>query len=84
MSKIIPEDLYKKDIDRMVVHPKHYNQGKYEVVEVISDWKLNFNLGSAIKYIARCELKGNKKRDLEKAIEFIKFELSHMEEKYEI
>ena len=62
-----------------VEHPKHYNQGKYEVIDVIEDWDLGFNLGNAIKYIARAEYKGNYKEDLEKAIFYIKYELSLME-----
>ena len=55
--------------------PKHYNVGKIEVIEVIEDWKLNFNLGNSIKYIARCEHKENKKQDLEKAKWYIEREL---------
>ena len=55
--------------------PKHYNVGKIEVIEAIEDWKLNFNLGNAIKYIARCEHKENKKQDLEKAKWYIEREI---------
>lgn len=55
--------------------PSHYTQGNIEVIEVIEDWKLNYNLGNAIKYIGRCEHKGNKKQDLEKAIWYIKREI---------
>lgn len=55
--------------------PTHYNKGNIEVIEVIDDWKLNFNLGNAIKYIARCEYKENKKQDLEKAKWYIEREL---------
>lgn len=59
----------------MVNHPQHYNKGKYEVIDVIEGWGLGFSLGNAIKYIARCEHKGNKKQDLEKAIFYLKREL---------
>ena len=59
----------------MVNHPSHYNKGGYEVIDVIEDWELGFSLGNAIKYIARCEHKGNKKQDLEKAIFYLKREL---------
>lgn len=55
--------------------PIHYNKGNIEVIDVIEDWKLNFNLGNAIKYIARCEHKENKKQDLEKAKWYIEREL---------
>ena len=63
----------------MVNHPNHYNQGKYEVIDVIEDWDLCFCLGNAIKYIARCNHKGNKKQDLEKAIFYLKRELEKEE-----
>ena len=54
----------------LVNHPSHYNQGKIEVIDVIEDWKLNFNQGNVIKYVGRCEYKGNKIEDLKK-LDFI-------------
>lgn len=62
--------------EEMVEHPSHYNTGNIEVIEAINDWELNFNLGNAIKYIARCNHKGNKKEDLKKALFYIKHELN--------
>lgn len=67
-------ETVEKDSD-MVNNPKHYTHGKIEVIEAIEDWDMNFCLGNAIKYIARCNHKGNKKQDLEKAIWYIKREL---------
>ena len=61
-----------------VNHPNHYNKGRFEVIEVIEDWGLGFNLGNAIKYIGRCEHKENKKQDLEKALWYIKRELENI------
>ena len=61
-----------------VNHPNHYNKGNFEVIEVIEDWGLGFNLGNAIKYIGRCEHKENKKQDLEKALWYIKRELENI------
>lgn len=58
-----------------VNHPNHYNQGKYEPIEVINDWKLNFNLGNTIKYIARAEHKNNAIEDLEKARFYLDYEI---------
>jgi len=58
-----------------VDHPKHYNTGKFEVIDVIEDWGLNFHLGNAVKYIARAEHKGNAEEDIEKAIWYLKREL---------
>lgn len=62
-----------------VEHPTHYNQGLYEVIDVINDWKLNFNLGNAIKYIARADYKNNAIEDLEKAIFYLKYEIKYRE-----
>lgn len=59
-----------------VNNPKHYNVGDIEVIDFIDSWGLNFNLGNAIKYISRCDYKGNKIEDLEKAIYYIKREIN--------
>lgn len=61
----------------MVNHPPHYNHGKFEAVEVIKDWKLNFNLGSVIKYIARADHKGNREQDLQKALWYLNREVNN-------
>lgn len=63
----------------LVHHPDHYNTGKIEVIDVIEDWKLNFNLGNAIKYIGRCEHKGSKVEDLKKTMWYIQRELDVLE-----
>lgn len=64
-----------------VENPSHYTNGrKYEPRKVIADWELNFNLGNAVKYISRAGRKGNKKEDLQKAIQYLKFELEDCEE----
>ena len=55
----------------------HYNVGRFEAIEVIEDWDLNFNLGNALKYIARCNHKGNKIKDLEKALYYIRREIDN-------
>tara|TARA_R100000808_G_C2081659_1_gene105270 strand:- start:166 stop:456 length:291 start_codon:yes stop_codon:yes gene_type:complete len=55
----------------LVDHPVHYNQGKYEVIDVIEDWNLNFHCSNAIKYISRHAHKGDAKRDIEKAIWYL-------------
>jgi len=54
-----------------VNHPAHYNTGKFEVIDVIEDWNLNFCLGNALKYIARAEHKGNFEEDIRKAIWYL-------------
>ena len=63
-----------------VKHPAHYAEGrKYEPKDVIRDWGLNFNLGSAVKYISRAGRKDNIVQDLKKAQEFIQFEIDAIE-----
>ena len=51
----------------MVNRPPHYNQGKFEVIDVIDDWKLGFYEGQVIKYVARARYKSNRIEDLKKA-----------------
>ena len=63
----------KKD---MVNNPPHYTHGEIEVIEAIEDWKLGYHLGNAVKYIARCEHKGNKEQDIKKAIWYLERELN--------
>lgn len=60
----------------MVDHPQHYQGKSFEVIDIINDYGLNFELGNAIKYILRADKKGNKKQDLEKALWYINYELS--------
>jgi hypothetical protein len=62
-----------------VEHPKHYNQGAIECIDVIEQLDLNFHLGSAIKYIWRCEDKGKKIEDLQKAVWYIQKEIANTE-----
>ncbi|HUV74245.1 MAG TPA: DUF3310 domain-containing protein [Anaerolineae bacterium] len=59
----------------VVAHPEHYTQGEIEVIDAIVDWKLNYCLGNVLKYVARCNHKGNKRQDLLKARQYIDFEL---------
>jgi hypothetical protein len=62
-----------------VNHPKHYNAGKFEVIDVIEDWNLGFSLGNTIKYIARAEHKGSLIEDLKKARWYLDHEISRLE-----
>lgn len=67
-------------VKEMVCHPNHYNQGKFEVIDVINDWKLDFNLGNTIKYIARAKHKGKELEDLKKARWYLDYEIRRLEE----
>jgi len=55
--------------------PKHYTAGKYEVIDVIEDWDLNFRLANTIKYIARHKHKGKPLEDLKKALWYLQREI---------
>lgn len=72
-----------------VNHPSHYGgeHNIYEVVKVTEAWEksvdvggqeLSHNLCSAIEYIARCNRKGTKDIDLNKAIWRIQREIESM------
>ena len=63
--------LSKKNEEDVIDWPKHYNAGKIQPIDAIEDWKLDFRLANAVKYIARHEHKGTAKKDLEKAIWYI-------------
>lgn len=63
-----------------VRNPSHYVEGrKYEPKDVIRDWGLNFNLGNAVKYIARAGRKSDIIEDLKKAQQYIQFEIDALE-----
>lgn len=64
------------EVKEMVNSPQHYQGKNFEVIDIINDYGLNFELGNAIKYILRADKKGNKKQDLEKAIWYLNHELS--------
>lgn len=64
-----------RDCNSAVDHPAHYCYSKYEPKDVIRGWGLNFNLGSAVKYIARAGRKDDIIQDLEKAKKFLEFEI---------
>jgi hypothetical protein len=56
-----------------VNHPSHYTFSKYEVIDVINEWDLGYDLGNAVKYIARAGRKNPEKEleDINKAIFYL-------------
>ena len=71
----IPENSSK---NQLFVRPDYYNPySAYEPRKVIKAWGLDWNLGNALKYIARCGKKSNNSKliDLEKAMTYIGFEI---------
>ena len=71
----IPENSSK---NQLFVRPDYYNpDSAYEPRKVIKAWGLDWNLGNALKYIARCGKKANNSKliDREKAMTYIGFEI---------
>ena len=77
-SKSIGGKEVKKADNSLLIRPDYYNpDSAYEPRKVIKAWGLDWNLGNALKYIARCGKKANNSKliDLEKAMTYIGFEI---------
>lgn len=76
------EFLWEPQNDDPVNRPKHYTDGKIEVIDFIEDKKLGFCLGNAIKYIARAGKKDPTKEieDLKKAKWYVERRIKELEE----
>lgn len=57
----------------------HYEStGDYDVIDFVQDYKLNFNRGNVVKYIARAGKKDNELQDLLKAKDYIEREIQYV------
>jgi hypothetical protein len=68
----------------IVSRPSHYAKGRrFEPIDVIRKWNLNFNLGCVTKYVSRAGRKGDEIKDeiidLEKSIVYITHEINSLE-----
>ena len=79
-SKSKEQHLVTSPQKEAVNHPSHYQGNKFEVIDIIEDYKLGFSLGNAIKYILRAGKKNNYKEDLQKAIWYLQREISNYRE----
>ena len=59
----------------MVSHPSHYQGKRFEVIDIIDDYSLNFNLGNSLKYLLRAGHKDDYVQDLKKAIWYLNREI---------
>lgn len=74
-------------MEELVNHPSHYNQGKYEVIEVLEGWGLvkHAYAWNFVKYLSRAGAKvldSSKpeyyyKQDINKAIFYLKRHIQH-------
>lgn len=79
-SNVESEDENEEVSDKeMVNHPPHYNQGKFETIDIIEDIVAGYDdpveaylVGTTLKYLARAPFKNAKKQDLEKAEFYLK------------
>lgn len=60
----------------MVNHPPHYTSHKSGIECITITRHMGFNLGSALKYIWRADMKGNAIEDLEKAVWYLHDEIT--------
>ena len=59
----------------MVKHPEHYKHPSgIECIDVVQH--MGFNLGNAVKYIWRADLKNDAIEDMKKAIQYLEFEIA--------
>jgi len=64
------------------INPSHYRgDRKFEPIEVIEDWDLNYRLGNAVKYISRNGRKPNEdpREGLKKAIWYLEREIAALD-----
>ena len=67
-----PEDTVNTDMDDEVNHPKHYTGHKADVECIMFTELLPLLAANAFKYVWRCDDKGNRDEDLEKALWYLK------------
>lgn len=60
----------------VVNHPKHYTEHPSGVECIQVTEHMGFNLGNALKYIWRCDLKNDAIEDLEKAAWYVNREIA--------
>lgn len=60
-----------------VKHPSHYqNSLGVEVIDIINEYFADsYNLGNVLKYLLRADKKGNRQQDLEKALQYLTWEV---------
>jgi hypothetical protein len=69
--------VIKSSIESKINHPQHYQGKKFEAIDVIEDFGLDFNLGNAVKYILRAGKKDFYVQDLKKAIWYLERECAN-------
>lgn len=63
-----------------VNHPKHYTEHASGIECIQITEHMGFNLGNAVKYIWRCDLKKDAIEDLKKAVWYVQREIMRREQ----
>jgi hypothetical protein len=80
MRKPVKVRIIEEGVRRVVRNPPakvvpHYGNNDFEPIQIIEHYKLGFNLGNVMKYTLRADLKGERRADLEKAMNYLYREL---------
>ena len=62
------------------IKPDHYKGNRFEAIDIIEDYELNFHLGNVIKYVLRAGKKGSELEDLKKAQVYLKRKIALVEQ----
>ncbi len=75
----LKENAKMQDVD--AINPSHYKFSDLEPIEVTERWKLGYNLGTVLKYLARAGKKDPSKEieDLKKARWYLDRQISNLE-----
>ena len=61
-----------------VNRPEHYQGKRFDVIDIIEEFNLGFNLGNTAKYVLRAGKKDDIVQDLEKAKWYIEREIKRL------
>lgn len=76
--ELFPEEVKKSEATHRQVGGTHYKRA-IQPWDIISEWRLDFWAGNAVKYLLRYRYKGGKE-DLEKARHYIDYLIENYEE----
>lgn len=79
-SLLETDNSFSNTINDSVNRPKHYTEHPSGIECIQITEHMGFNLGNAIKYIWRCDLKKDSIEDLKKAIWYINREIGKREQ----
>lgn len=65
------------------IRPNHYGgeENPFEPIKIIMHYGLGFNIGNVVKYVLRAGKKDDIVQELEKAKQYLEFEINHLKSK---